>query len=31
MTCRECPVRYPWLGDSGGTGVDGTDAYNPEN
>ncbi|KDR24193.1 uncharacterized protein LOC110828651 [Zootermopsis nevadensis] len=31
VTCRECPVRYPWLGDSGGTGVDGTDVYNPEN
>ncbi|CAK9825020.1 Chitin deacetylase 1 [Anthophora retusa] len=28
-TCRECPNRYPWLGDSKGTGLY-NDNYNPE-
>ncbi|XP_063236003.1 chitin deacetylase 1 [Bacillus rossius redtenbacheri] len=31
VTCRECPARYPWIGDSEGTGIDGKDVYNPEN
>ncbi|KAG8231417.1 hypothetical protein J437_LFUL012427, partial [Ladona fulva] len=30
-TCRECPNKYPWLGDSEGTGIAGRDVYNPEN
>ena len=30
-TCRSCPKRYPWLGDSEGTGIDGKDQYTPEN
>lgn len=30
VTCRECPAKYPWLGDSGGTGVPGSDNFNPE-
>lgn len=30
-TCRQCPNKYPWLGDSKGTGIAGTDVYNPEN
>lgn len=29
-TCFECPNQYPWLGDSGGTGVPGTDNYLPD-
>ncbi|KYN02697.1 hypothetical protein ALC62_06497 [Cyphomyrmex costatus] len=28
-TCRECPNKYPWLGDSKGTGLY-NDNYNPE-
>jgi len=28
-TCRECPNKYPWLGDSKGTGLY-SDNYNPE-
>ncbi|XP_018352051.1 PREDICTED: uncharacterized protein LOC108754324 [Trachymyrmex septentrionalis] len=28
-TCRECPYKYPWLGDSKGTGLY-SDNYNPE-
>lgn len=31
VTCRECPAKYPWLGDSEGTGIPGRDNYNPEN
>ncbi|KAK7862343.1 hypothetical protein R5R35_011571 [Gryllus longicercus] len=31
VTCKECPVRYPWLGDAEGKGIDGSDVYNPEN
>lgn len=27
-TCRECPRKYPWLGDSEGTGIAGRDNYN---
>jgi len=30
-TCKECPRKYPWLGDSKGTGVAGADVYSPEN
>ncbi|XP_046388166.1 chitin deacetylase 1 [Ischnura elegans] len=30
-TCKECPNKYPWLGDSEGTGIAGRDVYNPEN
>ncbi|XP_065337290.1 chitin deacetylase 1 [Cloeon dipterum] len=30
-TCRECPNKYPWIGDSEGTGIAGRDVYNPEN
>ncbi|XP_046664819.1 chitin deacetylase 1 [Homalodisca vitripennis] len=30
-TCRQCPNKYPWLGDSEGTGIPGRDVYNPEN
>ncbi|CAG2067041.1 unnamed protein product [Timema podura] len=30
VTCRECPRRYPWIGDSEGTGIEGKDTYNPE-
>lgn len=30
-TCKECPKKYPWLGDSKGTGVAGADVYSPEN
>lgn len=26
-TCHECPRKYPWLGDSKGTGVAGSDSY----
>lgn len=26
-TCRECPNKYPWLGDSEGTGIAGRDSY----
>ncbi|XP_061382748.1 chitin deacetylase 1 [Danaus plexippus] len=29
-TCVDCPKQYPWLGDSGGTGIAGTDNYIPE-
>lgn len=29
-TCRDCPAKYPWLGDSEGTGIAGKDVYNPE-
>jgi hypothetical protein len=27
-TCRDCPNKYPWLGDSEGTGIAGRDSYN---
>lgn len=27
-TCRDCPNKYPWLGDSEGTGIAGRDNYN---
>ncbi|KAL5245054.1 hypothetical protein ACI65C_012464 [Semiaphis heraclei] len=30
-TCKECPKKYPWLGDSKGTGVAGADVYSPDN
>ncbi|XP_068632474.1 chitin deacetylase 1 [Battus philenor] len=30
-TCTECPHQYPWLGDSGGTGIVGKDNYIPDN
>ncbi|CAH1407765.1 unnamed protein product [Nezara viridula] len=30
-TCRECPNKYPWLGDSEGTGIPGKDTYHREN
>ncbi|CAH0406911.1 unnamed protein product [Chilo suppressalis] len=30
-TCSECPNQYPWLGDSGGTGIPGKDNYIPDN
>lgn len=30
-TCKDCPNRYPWIGDSEGTGIAGRDVYNPEN
>lgn len=30
-TCRECPNKYPWIGDSEGTGIAGRDNYTPEN
>ncbi|KAL0267516.1 UNVERIFIED_CONTAM: hypothetical protein PYX00_009768 [Menopon gallinae] len=30
VTCRECPAKYPWLGDSEGTGIPGRDNYTPE-
>nr|XP_037870242.1 chitin deacetylase 1-like isoform X2 [Bombyx mori] len=30
-TCSECPNQYPWLGDSGGSGIPGKDNYIPEN
>ncbi|KAK9870336.1 hypothetical protein WA026_006421 [Henosepilachna vigintioctopunctata] len=30
-TCFECPNQYPWLGDSGGTGIPGKDNYVPDN
>ncbi|XP_063376788.1 chitin deacetylase 1 [Cydia fagiglandana] len=30
-TCSECPNQYPWLGDSGGTGIPGKDNYLPDN
>ena len=26
-TCKECPNKYPWLGDSEGTGIPGKDNY----
>lgn len=26
-TCQECPIQYPWLGDSEGTGISGRDNY----
>jgi hypothetical protein len=26
-TCRECPAKYPWLGDAEGTGIAGRDNY----
>lgn len=26
-TCQECPNKYPWLGDSEGTGIAGRDNY----
>lgn len=26
-TCRDCPNKYPWLGDSEGTGIAGRDSY----
>jgi hypothetical protein len=26
-TCRECPKKYPWLGDSEGSGIPGRDNY----
>lgn len=26
-TCRECPNKFPWLGDSEGTGIPGRDNY----
>lgn len=28
-TCRECPNKYPWLGDARGTGL-ANDNYTPE-
>ncbi|KAK6640152.1 hypothetical protein RUM44_011838 [Polyplax serrata] len=31
VTCRDCPAKYPWLGDSEGTGIPGRDNYIPEN
>ncbi|CAH0702359.1 unnamed protein product [Spodoptera exigua] len=30
-TCSDCPNQYPWLGDSGGTGIPGKDNYIPDN
>ena len=27
-TCSDCPNKYPWLGDSEGTGIAGRDNYN---
>ncbi|KAG7306036.1 hypothetical protein JYU34_008607 [Plutella xylostella] len=30
-TCSECPNQYPWLGDSGGSGIPGKDNYIPDN
>lgn len=27
-TCRDCPNKYPWLGDSEGTGIAGRDSFN---
>lgn len=30
-TCVECPNKYPWLGDSSGSGIPGKDNYLPEN
>ncbi|KAF4521597.1 hypothetical protein B566_EDAN001317 [Ephemera danica] len=30
-TCKDCPNKYPWIGDSEGTGIPGRDVYNPEN
>lgn len=30
-TCRECPNKYPWIGDAEGTGIAGRDVYSPEN
>lgn len=26
-TCRDCPIQYPWLGDSEGTGIVNRDNY----
>lgn len=26
-TCRECPNKYPWLGDAEGSGIPGRDNY----
>lgn len=26
-TCRDCPNKFPWLGDSEGTGIQGRDSY----
>ena len=26
-TCADCPNKYPWLGDSEGTGIPGRDSY----
>lgn len=26
-TCRDCPNKFPWLGDSEGTGIAGRDNY----
>lgn len=26
-TCRDCPNKYPWLGDAEGTGISGRDNY----
>lgn len=25
--CRDCPNKYPWVGDSEGTGIPGRDNY----
>lgn len=30
-TCFECPNKYPWLGDAGGSGIPGKDNYIPDN
>lgn len=30
VTCKDCPAKYPWLGDSEGTGIPGKDNYTPE-
>lgn len=26
-TCRDCPAKYPWLGDAEGSGIPGRDNY----
>lgn len=26
-TCNDCPRKFPWLGDSEGTGIPGRDNY----
>ncbi|XP_018319852.1 uncharacterized protein LOC108733257 [Agrilus planipennis] len=30
-TCQDCPNKYPWIGDSEGTGIPGRDNYIPDN